>query len=124
MRSHTRSVSRPRRNRRPPRLLFRLAEITGDVDLARLWYAGLREAVSTLSEQPRRYAVRARESQLIGRETRCLLYRRTSGSVAYHVFYFVEEDGDDGPRVIVFRIRHASRRPMTSQEAQLLRLDL
>lgn len=62
-----------------------------------------------------------RESKLTGWEVRRLLYRRTVGSAAYHVLYTVDEAGDDGPRVTVFHIRHAARKPLSAKESRDLR---
>ncbi len=98
-----------------------IMEIVGE-EVARDWVGGLDQAVASLSEYPKRNAVRERESRLIGREVRRLLYRRTVGSAAYHAFYLIEETGDDGARVVVFHIRHASRKPLSGKEARDLQV--
>jgi hypothetical protein len=57
----------------------------------------------------------------MGAEVRHIRYQRTSGSAVYHAYYTVTDDGPDGPLVVVFHIRHASRRPLTPKEARALR---
>ena len=100
-----------------------IAELVGE-DAAQAWRSGVLAAVATLAENPRRFAVQERESRLPGREVRRLLYRRTPGSAAYHVFYTVAEDSPDGPRVSILHIRHAARRPLSRAEAREIRDEL
>jgi plasmid stabilization system protein ParE len=100
-----------------------IAEMVGE-DEARQWVTGLMAAAATLAEQPRRYAILPRETRRIGRDVRRLLYRRTPGSAAYLVFYALEEEGLDGPRVIIFHIRHGARRPLSAAEGREMRGDL
>jgi plasmid stabilization system protein ParE len=113
----------PRARREAMEAALWLAEQTGDADLAREWQRGLDSALATLATNPQRFVVLPRETRLfgIGRDIRRLLYRRTPDSAAYLVFYTVAETSDDGPRVSVIHIRHASRRPLTPKEARALR---
>jgi len=101
---------------------IRIADITADEETGRAWYDGLKEESGTLAENPRRFQVQTKESRLIGAEARRLLYQRTKGSThTYHLYYVVEDEGDDGPVVKILHIRHASRKPMTSTEAKDIR---
>ena len=98
---------------------LRLAQITEDRQKARQWRSGLRARIGTLSSSPRRYAVDAQASQAMGMPgTRKMLYRASEGAAAYHVFYAVDDETPDGPRVTVLHIRHAARKPMTRAEGR------
>ncbi|MES2463559.1 MAG: type II toxin-antitoxin system RelE/ParE family toxin [Armatimonadota bacterium] len=99
----------------------RLADLTGDAMLAQEWLEGLYRVAATLATHPGRFALRFDESRKIGIEVRRLLYQRSAGSAAYHLYYRVEEQGEDGSRVIVLHLRHASRRPITRAEAKDIR---
>ena len=114
----------PRAERDAAETVTWMVEMTGSGEVAREWYAGLRAAAGTLATLPKRFAVQERESRLLGREVRRLLYRRTPGSAAYHVFYTVAEDSPDGPRVSILHIRHAARRPLSRAEAREIRDEL
>jgi len=99
----------------------RLAELTGDVERARAWRDRLLDTVGTLATNPRIFAVHVPASRRFGHQTRRLLFRSTSGSAAYHVYYAVEEksaESQEGPRVTVLHVRHAARRPITREEAR------
>jgi len=85
------------------------------------WYAGMEAAAGTLATNPRRFAVRERESRLLGLQVHALLHRHTAGGGgggAYHAFYQVEDDTPDVPRVTILHVRHAARRPLTRAEAR------
>ena len=103
----------------------RIADITGDEQIARDWYAGLKEESGSLSENPRRFQVQSEDSRKIGAEVRRMLYQRTGGSRtsthAHHLYYVIADEGDDGPMVKVLHVRHASRKPMTRAEAKEIR---
>lgn len=94
-----------------------------DIARGEAWQEGLLSRIGTLSTGPRRFAVDERASRLLGLPgTRRMVYRPTEGSaMAYHVFYMVEEEGDDGPQVRVIHIRHAARKPMTRAEGRQIR---
>lgn len=112
-------------NRDAAGIVSDLEELTKSEETAREWYLGLRALIGTLATFPGRVPVLSAESRRLGREARRLLYRRPGSSVAHHVYYVVEdEQGQDGPRVVVFHIRNASRRPITPAEAKTLREDL
>lgn len=103
----------------------RQAEIAGDGDRARTWLHGLDVAIGTLAEYPRRYVILERETRLLGREMRRLLYRPTPHSTAaYHAYYIIADAGEDGPRVTVVHVRYASRRGLSAREARELRDDI
>ncbi len=90
-----------------------------DQALVMQWSEGLLSEVGALSETARQSAVCERESRLFGGEIRRLIYRRTeSSTAAYHIFYRVEETGQDGPVVRVLHVRHATRRPLSADEAR------
>lgn len=111
----------PRSERDATEAVTWIAESTGSEEAARQWYAGLRTAVGTLATLPKRFAVQERESRLLGSQIRWLLYRRSPGSAAYHVYYTVAEDSPDGPLVAILHVRHASRRPLSRAEAREIR---
>lgn len=96
---------------------FRLADLTGQPALAGAWGERFYEALAGLATNPRGHAVAALETRRFGRETRRLLYRRSSGSVAYHVLFTLADDTPDGPTVTVVHVRHAARKPLTREEA-------
>ncbi len=108
-------------NREIKEATVRLADLTGDDVLAQEWLEGLYEAAATLATYPGRFALRPDESRKIGIEVRRQLYQRSAGSAAYHLYYRVEEQGEDGPRVMVLHVRHASRKPITRAEANDIR---
>lgn len=116
-----------RANRESAEAVVRLFDLTDNQEIARSWLVGLREAAGTLNTNPRRFAVRPTESRFIGLPVRRLLYRRplsSTSSPAYHLFYFVEDQSQDGPLVFVFHIRHAARRPMTRRDAKEIAAEL
>lgn len=97
--------------------LLRLADINGN-PAARDWRDRLLEEVGTLAQSPRRFALDDHASRRLKRETRRLLYRSAPKGAAYHVYYVVQDESADGPRVTVLHIRHAARRPITRKEAR------
>lgn len=112
----------PRADRETTEAATRLAMITGSDDLALEWFFGIKAAAGTLATNPRQSPVNEDASRKIGEEDRRLLFQRTgSSNAAYHLFYTVEDAGDDGPRVAVIHVRHASRKPITRAEAKDIR---
>jgi plasmid stabilization system protein ParE len=104
------------------RAAIRLIELTGSKEFAAEWYGGVKAAVATLAEFPARLQTQAKESRLLGREVRRLLYQRSAGSSApYHLYFTVEDDGKDGPVVRILHVRHAARKPVTRKEAEGIR---
>lgn len=98
---------------------MRLVDLTGSEYLALEWLKGIRAAAAALATNPTRYQPQAPESRKLGGEIRRLLYQRTSSSSAvYHLYYRVDEDSDDGPRVRILHVRHAARKPLTRKEAR------
>lgn len=94
--------------------------LTGLIDEALVlqWSEGLLSEIGALSGAARQSAISERESRLFGGEIKRLIYRRTEASTAaYHIFYRVEETGQDGPIVRVLHVRHTTRRPLTADEA-------
>lgn len=101
----------------------RLTEQSANEERSLSWYLSLEAEAGTLATNPRRFVVRARESRLLGETVRALIYRYTPGSTAYHLFYTVEDDSDDGPRVTILHVRHAARRPLTPGEVRQISAD-
>jgi hypothetical protein len=99
--------------------MHRLSELSEDPVKAKEWVSGFYAVIATLSTHPRRFPVAELESRRLGRQTRRLLYRRSSTSTAaYHVFYNVVDEGPDGPAVTVMLVRHAAQKPLTRDEAR------
>lgn len=78
------------------------------LERANRWFDELLEAIKSLSENPRRYAV-AYESDDFPYEVRLLLHG--SGRSVCRVLYTIEEF-----TVIVMHVRHAARAPLTGEE--------
>ena len=98
--------------------MLRLAELTQEPAAARNWKDGLYQQLATLATHPRRLPIATQETRRFGRETRQMLYRRTRDSAAYRIFFSIAEDVVDGPTVRIIHVRHASRRPLTREEAR------
>ena len=78
----------------------------------------MRETAVSLQELPDRYALAEHESAMLGFAVRRVLARLSRGNVvAYHLLHFAVEESPDGARVSIVHIRHASRAPMTPDEA-------
>lgn len=99
----------------------RLADLSGSEKIAQEWLEGIYTAATTLATHPTRFALRPDEGRKIGLSVRRLLYQRSPSSAAYHLYYTVENQGEDGPRVTIIHVRHASRRPITGTEAKDIR---
>ncbi len=98
------------------------AHRTGDESRAALLYRRVREDAASLNQNPERYAVAEHKSAVLGCPVRRVLARLSRDSaVAYHLIYFAVRDGLDGPRVSIVHIRHASRAPLTGDEASEIR---
>ena len=69
------------------------------------WFNGLFGAIDTLASMPRRCPV-APETEIVGQEIRCFLYRKK-----YRILYGVEEE-----IVRIFHIRHTTQQWMTREE--------
>lgn len=94
-------------------------DYTGDERRAAQLYQRIDDTAMSLGELPDRYAVAEQESAVLGFTVRRVLARLSRNSVvAYHLLYYAVEQSDDGPRVTVVHIRHASRAPMTADEAR------
>jgi plasmid stabilization system protein ParE len=72
------------------------------------WFNRFAEALQGLSRHPDRYAV-ARESALVGREIRQMLFGRRGG--VHRVFFAVERD-----TVHILAIRHAAQSDIRPEE--------
>ena len=106
----------------PLRYVVDYAHRTGDESRAALLYRRVREDAASLNQNPERYAVAEHKSAVLGCPVRRVLARLSRGSaVAYHLIYFAVRDGPDGPRVSIVHIRHASRAPLTADEAGEIR---
>jgi hypothetical protein len=109
----------PRADREAIEAAERLADIAGSEEVGRGWYGALLGTVGTLATNPTRFAVQERESRLLARPVRRLVYRYPATShAAFHVYFTVREASEDGPRVTVIHIRHAARKPLTTREAR------
>jgi plasmid stabilization system protein ParE len=94
------------------------ADFTGDEQKALQLRDGIRACAAILAENPDRNQVDEHETVLLRFPVRHELYRFSRKSrVAYYLYYRVTED-EDGPRVLILHIRHASRAPLTSDEAR------
>jgi plasmid stabilization system protein ParE len=69
------------------------------------WFDGLFGVIDSLMVMPARCAV-APESAIVGREVRCLLYRKY-----YRVLFAIE-----GEVVRIYHIRHASQQYMSRED--------
>lgn len=70
------------------------------------WYDGLIDEMNGLSELPTRFPVIA-EAEVLGFPYRCLIYH------SHRVIYAVHEEDN---LVIVHRVFHKARKPITGQE--------
>ncbi len=94
-------------------------DATGNEARAMALRTGLRDMAVSLNVNPERHPVAEHESQMFGFTVRRTLHRLTKGStVAHHLIYFAEKEGPDGPVVFVVHVRHASRAPLTEDEAR------
>lgn len=84
--------------------------------VADAWQQGLEAEIMRLSLFPTSLPV-ADEDNLFSITIRKLLYRRTRRGPAYQIFFTLQTSPDDAPTVSIMHIRHASRAPMTQQEA-------
>ena len=75
---------------------------------AERWLKGLLEAVNSLEELPTRCAV-VQEGRVLEKEIRQYLYGR--GRTSYRLFFEIR-----GDTVFILRIRHGTRKPITSAE--------
>jgi hypothetical protein len=96
--------------------MLRLADMAGE-QIARQWYQGLLNTLASLAAAPRQFPI-IPEVRRFRREVRQIVYRRTASSVAYRLLFVIEDESADGPRVTVFHVRHAGRRPLKAREAR------
>lgn len=80
-------------------------------EFAGRWLEGLYRKIATLDTFPLSHP-RAPESDTLGREARCLLYRK--GKVVYRILFTLVDADDDGEAetVRVLRVRHGSQLPL------------
>jgi plasmid stabilization system protein ParE len=69
------------------------------------WFNGLFEVINSLTTMPKRCSV-APETNWIGQELRCLIYRK-----CYRILYTIEND-----MVRIHHIRHTSQELMSTEE--------
>ena len=90
----------------------RFAEMVSP-DIAKQWRKGIREAISGLSINPRRYPLVQEKFQ---GEVRQILYRRPGSKTAYRIVFSItgeETDSSEAPAVSILHVRHAAARPIT-----------
>lgn len=92
-----------------------LAATAGE-EVANDWSHKLLSALASLARWPERTLV-AVENPYFSQTVRKFIYRRTSRSVAYQIFFYLVTSPDDAPTLRVIHIRHATRAPMTRMEA-------
>ena len=107
---------RSRARREASEAHLRLAEIT-DRERAIAWYNGFLDAIALLADNPNRNPI-AYESRYFRGVVHSFMYRLTTRSAGYRVFYTILDSANDAPTVSVLHIRHASRKPMTRAEAR------
>ena len=96
---------------------------TAGFDLAQEWRGRLAKEIASLATNPTRFPL-APESRLFRLPVRHLVWRRTVSSVAYRILFWIEENEDDAPAVIILQIRHGSAKPVSRKEARKLQGDL
>ncbi len=89
---------------------------SSDEEIADGWQQGLESEIRRLSLFPESLPV-ADEDDLFAVTIRKLLFRRIRRGPAYQIFFTLQTAPDDAPTVLVMHIRHASRAPITQQEA-------
>ena len=90
---------------------------TAGFDLAQEWRGRLAEEIASLATNPTRFPL-APEHRLFRREVRHLVWRRTVSSVAYRIIFWIEQNEDDAPAVVILQIRHGSAKPISRKEAK------
>jgi plasmid stabilization system protein ParE len=75
------------------------------------WYAGLLQAIESLSQMPKRCLL-ARENEYFSQEIRQLLYGR--GRNSYRILFTILE-GEEVSTVRILHIRHASQQTLGEQ---------
>ncbi|MGI0492453.1 type II toxin-antitoxin system RelE/ParE family toxin [Alkalinema pantanalense CENA528] len=83
---------------------LRLSQVTS-LEKARQWYSGLLQAISSLSQMPKRCSL-ARENEYFSQEVRQLLYGR--GRNSYRILFIILEEPDPST-VRILHIRHVSQ---------------
>ncbi|MBU7586906.1 MAG: type II toxin-antitoxin system RelE/ParE family toxin [Nostoc sp. TH1S01] len=83
---------------------LRLSQFTSSSQASQ-WYAGLLQAIDSLSQMPRRCSL-ARENEYFSQEIRQLLYGR--GRNLYRILFTILE-GQEVSTVLILHIRHAAQ---------------
>lgn len=86
---------------------LRLFQVTSPTKASQ-WYAGLLQAIESLSEMPKRCSL-ARENQYFSQEIRQLLYGR--GRNSYCILFTIVE-GKEVSTVRILHIRHATQQTL------------
>ncbi len=90
-----------------------MSQVTSPEKASR-WYAGLLNAIESLSAMPKRCPL-ARENEYFSKEIRQLLYRQ--GRNSYRILFTIVE-GEDVSFVRILHIRHAAQQTLgESQES-------
>jgi plasmid stabilization system protein ParE len=80
---------------------------------AEKWLRRLFEPIATLAEMPERCPM-IPEADELGHPVRHLLFGKRTGQ--YRIIFDIQTDSEEGPRVRVLRIWHASRRPLIAED--------
>ena len=86
---------------------LRLSQVTSPTQASQ-WYAGLLQAIESLSQLPKRCHL-ARENEYFSQEIRQLLYGR--GRNSYRILFTILEE-QEGATVRILHIRHASQQTL------------
>ncbi|NES17392.1 MAG: type II toxin-antitoxin system RelE/ParE family toxin [Symploca sp. SIO3E6] len=86
---------------------LRLSQVTSPTQASQ-WYAGLLQAIESLSQFPKRCPL-ARENKYFSQEIRQLLYGR--GRNSYRILFTILEE-QEGATVRILHIRHASQQTL------------
>lgn len=86
---------------------LRLSQVTSPIQASQ-WYAGLLEAIESLSQMPKRFSL-ARENEYFSQEIRQLLYGKARNS--YRILFTILE-GKEISTVRVLHIRHAAQQTL------------
>jgi plasmid stabilization system protein ParE len=88
--------------------------------IADQWEEELEEAISHLASSLIG-EIDEDATQLLGKPTRKMVFRRRGSAVAYQVYYQIREDPLDAPTIQIMHIRHGARKNITREESLLIK---